>query len=88
MVRRTKQVEQMVEEVNLILRKNKVRDEFDERFWLFSHLLLTTNCYKGYNWYYDSLYTDVVGITSVVPRLCGTSDKDALEKFDAYLQFL
>lgn len=87
MAARTKQVEKMVEEVNEILKNNHEIDEFSAICHIFSHLLIRTKCYRGFNWFYDVPYTDVTGTTAIISRLCGTSDPNQLKAMHAYIQY-
>ena len=84
--KRTKQVDKMVEYVNNILRNNRVIDEYDSDFFLMQGLLLETNTYQGFNYFYDFEYTDVVGNKTIIQRLAGTSDKEKLKELDGYIQ--
>lgn len=86
MKRRTKQVEIMVDKVNQILKNNRVIDETDSDFGLMQFLLLDQRIYGGFNWFYESEYTDVLGNKVKVQRLAGTSDRDKLKELDAYIQ--
>ena len=86
MAKRTKQVEIMIEEFNLYLKNNHIIDEYATEVHIFLHLLLRANCYQGFNWFYEYPYTDVVGKTTMIPRLCGTADKIELQAMKAYLQ--
>ena len=86
MAARTKQVEIMIDEFNDYLKNNHIIDEYTPEVHLFLHLLLRANCYQGFNWFYEVPYTDVVGKTTMIPRLCGTADKIELQAMKAYLQ--
>lgn len=86
MAKRTKQVDKMVEYVNNILRNNRVIDEYDSDFFLMQGLLLETNTYQGFNYFYDFEYTDVVGNKTIIQRLAGTADEEKLKELDGYIQ--
>ena len=88
MAKRTKQVEIMIEEFNLYLKNNHIIDEYTPEVHLFLHLLLRANCYRGFNWFYEYPYTDVVGKTTMVQTHAGTSDKEQLKGMKAYIQIL
>ena len=88
MATRTKQVEIMIDEFNDYLKNNRIIDEYTPEVHLFLHLLLRANCYRGFNWVYEYPYTDVVGKTTMVPTLAGTSDKEQLKGMKAYIQIL
>ena len=88
MATRTKQVEIMIDEFNDYLKNNRIIDEYTPEVHLFLHLLLRANCYRAFNWVYEYPYTDVVGKTTMVPTLAGTSDKEQLKGMKAYIQIL
>ena len=88
MAARTKQVEIMIKEFNDYLKNNHIIDEYATEVHLFLHLLLRANCYRGFNWVYEYPFTDVVGKTTMVPTLAGTSDKEQLKGMKAYIQIL
>lgn len=85
-MKRTKQVQVMVDYVNNMFERNKVISEYDNDFMLMQSLLLTAKCYKGYNWYYYREYTDIMGEVTLIPTHTGTSDEEELKKLDAYIQ--
>lgn len=87
-MRRTKQVQVMVDEMNEILKRRKVvEQDKDEDFVLFSDLLIKAGCYKGFNWMYEYSYTDVAGKTTMVEHLCGTGDPVKVREMNGYVQF-
>ena len=86
MAARTKQVEIMIKEFNDYLKNNHIIDEYATEVHIFLHLLLRAKCYQGFNWFYEVPYKDVVGKTTMIPRLCGTADKIELQAMKAYLQ--
>lgn len=86
MAKRTKQVEIMIDEFNDYLKNNRIIDEYTPEVHLFLHLLLRANCYRGFNWFYEYPYTDVMGVTTLIPKLAGTSDLDELKAMKAYIQ--
>ena len=88
MAARTKQVEIMIEEFNLYLKNNRIIDEYTPEVHIFLHLLLRANCYRGFTWSYEYPYTDVMGKTTMVQALAGTSDKEQLKDMKAYIQIL
>ena len=86
MAARTKQVEIMIKEFNDYLKNNHIIDEYATEVHLFLHLLLRAKCYRGFNWFYDYPYTDVTGVTTLIPTLAGTSDPVKLKAMKAYIQ--
>lgn len=85
---RTKQVEIMIEEFNLYLKNNRIIDEYTPEVHLFLHLLLRANCYRGYTWFYEYPFTDVMGKTTMVQTPARTSDTEQLKGMKAYIQVL
>lgn len=88
MAARTKQVEIMIDEFNDYLKNNRIIDEYTPEVHIFLHLLLRANCYRGFTWSYEYPYTDVMGKTTMVQALAGTSDKEQLKDMKAYIQIL
>ena len=76
-MKRTKQLQTMVDITNKYLKNNGIKDEGNDAFILIQHILLQTKTYHGYNMYKDKLIGN-----EIVSVLAGTSDP---EKFD-YLQ--
>lgn len=74
-MRRTKQLQQVVDTTNYYLRRNGIKDEGDPAFHILMCALLQTKTYKGFNYYKDKKIGN-----EVIPVLAG-SDTD----FD-YLQ--
>ena len=77
-MKRTKQLQAMVDRTNEYLKNNHIKDEGDSAFMVVSQVLLDTHTYKGYNMYKDKTLAD----GTVFSVLAGTDDPD---KFD-YLQ--
>lgn len=74
-MKRTKQLQQVVDTTNYYLRRNGIKDEADPAFHIVMCSLLQTKTYKGFNYFKDKQIGD-----EVIPVLAG-SDTD----FD-YLQ--
>ena len=81
-MRRSKQLQKLVDDVNDYLRKNHIKSQSDPCFLVVSDSLLKQHLYQGYNFYVDFEVTYWDGYKTKIPRLAGTSDP---EKFD-YLQ--
>ena len=77
-MRRAKQMDVLVQDVNRYLKNNRIKDEANPAFHIVSHSLLFQGLYRGFNYYKDKTLED--GTTISV--LAGTSDPD---KYD-YLQ--
>lgn len=75
-MKRTKQLQTVVDETNKYLRNNRIKDEADSAFNMVTWSLLQTKTYHGFNYYKDKTLAD----GTVISVLAG-SDKD----FD-YLQ--
>ena len=86
MKKRTKQVEKMVVIFNNYLKANKVIDMSDAAFSVFTHSLLELGIYKGFNYYYEKDYTDIMGNKSKIEVLCGTGDEEKLKEMGGYIQ--
>lgn len=82
-MRRTKQVEKMVVEMNSFLERNRINDERDSHFAVFCHLLLSAGVYQGYNMFYFSKKDDESFLNK---RLLGTFDPEIVSMNDAFLQ--
>ncbi len=82
-MKRSKQLQTVVDKTNEYLRNNKIKDEGDSAFMVVMWALLETKTYHGFNYYKDmevGNWWD--GEKRTIPILAGTSDP---EKFD-YLQ--
>ena len=77
-MKRTKQLQHVVDKVNEYLRNNHIKDEGDPAFMIVGWALLDTHTYQGFNMYKDKTLAD----GTVISVLAGTADP---EKFD-YLQ--
>lgn len=77
-MKRTKQLQTVVDKTNEYLRNNKIKDEGDSAFMVVMWALLETKTYLGFNFFKDKTLED----GTVLSVLAGTSDP---EKFD-YLQ--
>ena len=77
-MKRSKQLQTVVDKTNEYLRNNKIKDEGDPAFMVVNWALLDTHTYHGFNMYKDKELAD----GTVISVLAGTSDP---EKFD-YLQ--
>lgn len=86
MKKRTKQVETMVDIFNKYLKANKVIDIRDAAFSVFTHSLLELDIYRGFNYYYEKDYTDIMGNKSKIEVLCGTGDEEKLKEMGGYIQ--
>lgn len=79
--KRTKQVQEMVDMLNEYLKYNKVIDPYNEVKAGLTWLLLGTNLYYGYNYFYDK---EIDG--KVYQCHAGTCDKEKLKELNAYIQ--
>ena len=77
-MKRTKQLQTVVDRTNEYLKNNHIKDEGDSAFMVVQWALLDTHTYRGFNMYKDKTLAD----GTVISVLAGTSDP---EKFD-YLQ--
>lgn len=50
-MRRTKQVQVMVDSVNEYLKRNKIKDQYNDVAMVMMHSLIQANCYGGFNWF-------------------------------------
>lgn len=71
----------MVNALNDYLKYNKVIDEYNSVKEGLVWLLLATNLYYGYNYFYDK---EIDG--KVYQCLVGTADKEKLKELNAYIQ--
>ena len=53
MARRTKQIEQLIQDVNCYLRNNKIKDEGDPAFCVTQWSLIDQGIYQGFNYFKD-----------------------------------
>lgn len=81
MKKRTKQVQEMVNMVNDYLKYNRIIDEYDRQKEGLVWLLIGTNLYYGYNYFYDK---EIDG--KVCQCHAGTSNKEKLKELNAYIQ--
>lgn len=81
-MKRSKQLQTVVDKTNEYLRKNKIKDQGDSAFMVVQWALLETKTYHGFNYFKEIEATSWDGIKRTIPILAGTSDP---EKFD-YLQ--
>lgn len=51
MTKMSKQVRTMVEETNLYLKENHIKNESNDRFNMMCWLLLRAKCYHGFNYF-------------------------------------
>ena len=79
--KRAKQVQEIINTLNGYLKYNKVIDEYDNVKEGLTWLLLATNLYYGYNYFYDK---EVNG--KMYQCLANTTDKEKLKKLKAYIQ--
>lgn len=79
-MKRTKQLQAVVDKTNEYLRNNKIKDEGNSAFLVVQWALLDTNTYRGFNMYKDKELAD----GTIISVLAGTDDPN---KFD-YLQLL
>lgn len=88
MKKRTKQVEKMVEVANKVLKEQRIIDEYySDMFQVMQYLLLKTDTYAGYNWFFEEEYTDVVGKTTRIQKLVGSSNHIDIRNKNGYVQF-
>lgn len=52
-MRRTKQMQNMIDMVNTYLRRNGIKDEGNDLFLVVTHNLLQQGLYRGFNYYKD-----------------------------------
>lgn len=81
-MKRSKQLQTVVDKTNEYLRKNNIKDEGDPAFMVVCWALLETKTYHGFNYYKDIEAVSWDGIKRKMSILACTSDP---EKFD-YLQ--
>lgn len=81
-MKRTKQLQTVVDKTNEYLRNNKIKDQGDSAFMVVQWALLETHTYQGFNYYKEIETTSWDGIKRKMPILACTDDP---EKFD-YLQ--
>ena len=67
-MKRTKQMQNFINQVNDYLRKNRIKNEGNDVFLITTHNLLQQNLYKGFNYYKDKKIGDVT-----LPILAGSS---------------
>ena len=68
-MRRTKQIQRLIKDVNHYLRHNHIKDEGDPVFLVTMHSLLQQRIYQGFNYYKDK----VIG-GNTVSVLAGSSE--------------
>lgn len=78
-MKRSKQLQTVVDKTNEYLRKNRIKSESDPAFAVVAAVLLDTHTYHGFNYYIEIEATYWDGVKTKVPLLAGTSDP---EKFD------
>lgn len=67
-MRRAKQLDTLVKDVNVYLRKNKIKNEDDPVFQVVMWSLLEQHLYQGFNYFKDAKIGD-----DVIPVLAGSS---------------
>lgn len=74
-MKRTKQLQTVIDTTNAYLRNNRIKDEADPAFHMVTWSLLQTKTYKGFNYYKDKQIGD-----EVIPVLAGScTDFDYLQ---------
>ena len=81
-MRRSKQLQAVVDKTNEYLRKNHIKEQGNPAFMVVQWALLDTKTYQGFNYFVEREVTNWDGVKHKLPLLAGTSDPD---KFD-YLQ--
>jgi len=77
-MKRAKQLEYLIDDVNIYLKNNGIKNEANPVFLIVQHNLIQQGLYKGFNYFKRKEFDD----GTVLSVLAGTSDPD---KFD-YLQ--
>lgn len=77
-MKRSKQLQTVVDKTNEYLKNNRIKDEGDSAFMVVCWALLETKTYRGFNMFKDKVLSD----GTVISVHAGTDDP---EKFD-YLQ--
>ena len=78
-MKRSKQLQNMINQVNDYLRSNRVKEEGNDVFLIITHNLLQQGLYQGFNYFKDAKIGDMV-----IPVLAGTSDPDKFEYLQIY----
>lgn len=81
-MKRTKQVQKMVDRMNEFLKNNHITDDKQWDFTMFIDLLIQADAYSGYNLVYDDCTLDN-GIR--IQKLASTSDRRNPELKNCYL---
>lgn len=67
-MKRTKQLQMVIDETNKYLRNNKIKDQSNPAFSVVQHSLLEMGTYQGFNYFNDRKIGD-----KVIPILAGSS---------------
>jgi hypothetical protein len=79
MAKRAKQVDKMVESINYYLKANRIINELCTECMLMTAMLLSANCYRGFNWFYEN--------EDGIEVLVGSGDPSVISEKDGYLKY-
>lgn len=83
-MKRTRQTELLVKDVNEHLRRNRITDEHDELFSFTCNYLLKHDMYMGFNYYKDGCMYDGEECIGTMPHLAGSGEFGKYEYLQIY----
>lgn len=78
-MKRTKQIEVLIDDVNYYLRANKITDQYDAVASVVMNSLLQQKLYKGFNWFKNRPYTNVLGQTELIVVVCTEEEAEFIQ---------
>lgn len=78
-MKRTKQIEVLIDDVNYYLRANKIKDQYDATASVVMNSLLQQKLYKGFNWFKNMSYTLKTGETTTLAVVCTEEEAEFIQ---------
>lgn len=78
-MKRTQQIEALIDDVNYYLRANKIKDQYDAVASVVMHSLIQQNLYKGFHWFKHRPYTNVLGQTELIVVMCFEEEAEFIQ---------
>lgn len=80
MKRRAKQMEILIDDINMYLRRNYIKAESNPAFLIVQHSLLEQGLYRGFNYFKDKKLED----GTIISVLAGSSDPSEFDYIQLY----
>lgn len=79
MTKRSKQIQNLIDDVNMYLRNNCIKDQYDATASVIMQSLISQKLYEGFNWFKDKSYTDVIGQTTIISVVCPEEEAEYIQ---------